>query len=140
MSAASNYTEQNVLNALLRGATFPLPTNTYVALHTADPTDAGGSEVSTTNWPAYVRRQAEAGGAIGSGWTAPGDDGVSTNTNQLTYPGMDGALAVTVTHWAVYDALSGGNMLCHAALQTPRTLQTGDVFVFDIGSLTVTMA
>ena len=37
MSAASNYTENNVLNALLRGIPFPLPVNTYVGLHTDDP-------------------------------------------------------------------------------------------------------
>lgn len=141
MSAASDYTEANVINALLRGVAFPLPTHTYVGLHTADPTDAGGNEVTVGAWPAYVRRQAEAGGAIGSGWSAPGaTNGQSKNANQLTYPGMDGAAPVTVTHWAVYDALSGGNMLFYAALQTSRTLQIGDVFVFDSNSLTVTMA
>lgn len=139
MSAASNYTEANVINALLRGTAFPVPTATYVSLHTADPTDAGGNEVTTAAWPAYVRRQAEQGGAIGTGWGAP-TDGVSTNSKQLTYPGMNGGSPVTVTHWAVHDALNGGNMLFYAALQTPRTLQAGDVFVFDIGSLTVTMA
>lgn len=139
MSAASNYTETNVINALLRGTTFPLPTTIYVSLHTADPTDAGGSEVDTADWPAYVRKDAAAGGAIASGWASP-TDGVSTNLKQITYPGMDGASAVTVTHWALYDAATSGNLLCHAALQTSRTLQPGDVFVFDIGALTVTMA
>lgn len=141
MSAASNYTEANVINALLRGVAFPLPSHTYVGLHTADPTDAGGNEVSLTDWPAYARKQAEAGGAIGSGWSDPGaTSGQSKNANQLTFPGMDGLSNVTVTHWAVYDAVTGGNMLFYAPLQTSRTLQTGDVFVFDINSLTVTMA
>jgi hypothetical protein len=108
-------------------------------LHTADPGESGGSEVSTGAWPAYVRKDAAVGGAIASGWAAP-TDGVTTNEKQITYPGMNGASNVTVTHWAVYDAATGGNMLAHAALQTSRTLQPGDVFVFDIGSLTVTMA
>ena len=139
MSAASNYTEANIINALLRGVAFPLPAGTYISLHTADPTDAGGNEVSTAAWPAYVRRHAEDGGAIGTGWTAP-SNGVSTNAKQITYPGMNGASPVQVTHWAVHDAASGGNMLFHAPLQTARTMLTGDVFVFDIGALTVTMA
>lgn len=139
MSAASNYTEENVINALLRGVTFPLPTTIYVGLHTANPTDAGGNEVSTGNWPAYVRKDAAVGGAIASGWDAP-TDGVTQNAKQIVYPGMDGVADVTVTHWALYDAPTGGNMLAHAALQTSRTLQTGDVFVFDIGAMTVTMA
>ena len=139
MSQASNYTEANVINALLRGVAFPLPSGTYISLHTANPTDAGGSEVSTANWPAYTRRHAEVGGAIGIGWSASAD-GVSTNSKQITYPGMNGGSSVTVTHWAVHDALSGGNMLFYAPLQTARTLLPGDVFVFDIGSLTAVMA
>lgn len=139
MSAASNYTEENVINAVLRGVAFPIPTGIYVSLHTADPTDAGGNEVDTTAWPAYVRKDAAVGGAIASGWEAP-TDGVTTNAKQILYPGMNGTGNVTVSHWAIYDADTGGNMLAHAPLQTSRTLQPGDVFVFDIGSLTVTMA
>ena len=139
MSAASNYTENNVIDALLRGVAFPLPAKTYVSLHTANPGEAGGNEVTTGAFPAYVRREAEVGGAIGSGWSAP-SDGVSQNAKQLTYPGFDGASPVTVTHWAVYDASTGGNMLFYAPLQTSRQLQSGDVFVFDINALTVTMA
>ncbi|HJV52788.1 MAG TPA: hypothetical protein VJ652_15075 [Noviherbaspirillum sp.] len=142
---ASNYTRNNVLNALLRGVTFPLPTGTYVALHTADPGFTGASEVSTTDWPAYVRRKAEGTGAIGSGWTAS-TAGSSTNTNQLTYPGQDGASSVTITHYAIWDALSGGNCLDSGQLKdingnvATRTLSPGDVFVFDVGTITNTMS
>jgi hypothetical protein len=139
MSAASNYTENNVINSLLRGVAFPLPAKTYVSLHTANPGEAGGNEVTVGDFPAYVRREAEQGGAIGTGWSAP-SDGVSRNAKQLTYPGFDGAAPVTVTHWAVYDASTGGNMLFYAPLQTSRQLQTGDVFVFDINALTATMS
>lgn len=139
MSAASNYTEANVINALLRGVTFPLPTKTYVSLHTGNPGETGSNEVTTGAFPAYVRKEAEVGGAIGSGWDAP-TDGVSKNAKQLTYPGFDGASPVTVSHWAVYDAATGGNLLFYAPLTTARTLQSGDVFVFDINALTVTMA
>lgn len=134
MAAASNYTMANVMNALLRGVAFPLPAHTYIALHTGDPTPSALGEVSTANWPAYVRRQAEAGGAIGSGWTAP-ITGECKNPNQLTYPGQDGMASVEVTHWSVWDAAVGGNMLTFAQLQTPRVLMTGDVFVFDTYAL-----
>jgi hypothetical protein len=139
MSAASNYTETNVINALLRGVTFPLPTKTYISLHTASPGEAGGSEVTTGAFPAYVRKEAEAGGLIGSGWAAP-TDGVTQNANQIIYPSHDGAASLTVTHWAVYDAATAGNLLFYAPLTTARTLQIGDVFVFDVNALTVTMA
>lgn len=138
MSAASNYTENNVINALLRGVAFPLPAKTYLALHTANPGETGANEVTTAAWPSYVRKDAEAGGAIGTGWSAP-SDGTTTNTKQILYPPHNGASAVTITHFSIWDAATNGNMLCYAALNTARTLQPGDVFVFDIGSLTIQM-
>lgn len=140
MSAASNYTEQNTINAALRGIAYPLPTGTYVSLHTADPGDDGANEVTLAAWPQYARVKAEGEvGPIGSGWTAP-VDGETKNANQLTYPSMDGAGEVTVTHWAIYDSPVGGNMIAYAALQTPRSLLEGDIFVFDVHALKVTVA
>lgn len=139
MSAASSYTQDNIINALLRGVTFPLPTKTYVSLHTANPGPTGTNEVSTSNWPAYVRKDAEVGGAIGSGWSAS-SSGQSQNAKQILYPSQNGAGAVTVTHYAIWDAATTGNLLAYAALTTSRTLQPGDVFVFDVNSLTVQAA
>ena len=46
---------------------------------------------------------------------------------------------MTITHFGVWDAPTGGNFLCGAALYAARTLNPGDVFVFDIGSLTIRM-
>lgn len=143
MSAASNYTEKNILNAMLRGVAYPLPTQTYVSLHTGSPSEDGSTnEVSTGTWPGYVRRQAEQGSAIGTGWVAPaaGDTSVSTNAKQITYPVQDGVVDVTVTHMAVWDAASGGNMLTYAILDAARTLSPLDVLVFDIGQLSVAAA
>lgn len=139
MSNASNYTETNIINALLRGTAFPLPTGVYVSLHTANPGEAGGNEVSTAAWPSYVRKDAADGGAIDSGWSAP-TDGQTKNAKQILYPSMNGAGAVALTHWALYDASTGGNLLAYAPLTTPRTLNPGDVFVFDVNTLTVQAA
>lgn len=136
MSAASNYTENNHINAMLRRVPYPLPARTYVSLHTANPGETGGGEVSTAAWPSYVRKDSADNDAPETGWTAA-VDGVSTNAKQIIYPSNNGAGAVTVTHWAVYDAPTGGNMITYAALNTPRTIQQQDVFVFDVGSITV---
>ena len=138
MSGASNYTEANVINALLRGVAFPLPTHTFISLHTSDPGDTGAGEVVTADWASYVRKAAEGAGAIGAGW-APPNDGVTTNLLQILYPSQNGAAAVTITHFGIWDADTGGNFLSGAALFASRTLNPGDVFVFDIASLTVRM-
>lgn len=141
MSKFSNYTEGNIIETTLRGAAFPVPSNVYVALFTADPTDANvtANEVQVASWPAYVRKDAAVGGAISSGWTA-NSNGVSSNAKVVTFPANDGAGAVTVTHVGLYDASTSGNLLYHAPLVASKTLQPGDVLSFAIGSLVVTVA
>ena len=135
MSAASNYLEQQIINTYFRGQA------TFVALCTANPTDAGGNEVSTAAFPAYVRQAADASGSTGSGWTNPGSTaGVTTNSNKMTFPAFDGASEVTITHFAVYDASTSGNMLVYTQLAESRTLRSGDRLIFDTGSLSVTIA
>lgn len=138
MSAASNYTENNVMNALLRGQTFQQATSIYVSLNTANPGESGGSEVSTANWPSYARLDAALGGSIDTGWTVA-NDGVCKNAKQLIYAVHDGASDITVSHYALYDDQTGGNMLTYAPLNNPRTLSPGDVFVIDVDKLTVQM-
>lgn len=137
--SASNYVEDNVINSTLRGAAYPVPSGVYVALFTADPTDADvtANEVQASAWPSYARQDAADGGAISSGWTAPAD-GVSSNAKTIEFPANDGAGTVAVTHFALYDAASGGNMLFHAPLESAKNIEVGDVMAFAIGSIVVT--
>lgn len=140
MSKFSDYLEGKIIETTLRGAAMPVPSSIYLALFTADPTDANATanEVGTVAWPAYARQDAAQGGAIASGWTAP-SNGVSSNAKVITFPANNGASQVVVTHMAIYDAQNGGNMLYHAPLVSPKTLQVGDVLSFGIGALTVTI-
>lgn len=141
MSKFSNYTETNIIETTLRGAAFPVPAAIYLALATADITDANttANEVQTSAWPAYARQDAASGAAISTGWAAAAD-GVSTNAKVLTYAANNGAGSVTVTHIGIYDALTGGNLLYHAPLVSSKTLLVGDVLSFGIAALTVTVA
>lgn len=134
---ATTYTRNNILNAALRGVAYPLPTGTYVSLHTADPGLTGANEATIAAWPAYVRRKAEGAGAIGTGWTAS-TAGSTSNANQITFPSMNGAGTITITHFAVWDALSGGNCIESGQLNLARILGAGDIFVADTGALVTT--
>lgn len=139
MSSASNYTEKNIINAIFRGIAYPLPVNTWVSLHTADPGEDGENEVNTTAWPSYKRICAELTGDTGTGWISP-VDGVTKNANQLIFPTYNGSTAITITHFAVYDAPDGGNMLVYAPLSTTRIIAVDDVFLFDVNSINVAAA
>ena len=72
MSAASNFLESALLEHF-RGTQLPLPSNFFVALHAADPTDAANAtEVALASWPSYVRQTV--GTPLSSAWTASADE------------------------------------------------------------------
>lgn len=138
MSAASNYLEAALLEHF-RGTQLPLPSNFFIALHTADPTDAAvaGTEVQVGAWPAYLRQSV--GSPLSSAWTASADEGGGgkqiTNANTLNFPANNGAGAVVVTHFSVWDGASGGNMWAHAPLTAPKTIDPTDIFSAIPGAL-----
>jgi hypothetical protein len=128
MAEMSNYLENALINATLRNTSYTSPTTVYLALYTNDPTDADTGTEVTGN--AYARQ------AITFG--AP-SNGVTSNTAAIEFPQATGSWG-TVTHIAIRDALTSGNMLYHSPLDASKTIATGDVFRVAIGSLSVTLA
>lgn len=134
MSAFSDYLENTLINSTLRGGTYTGGA-VYIALFTSDPTDAGtGTEVRDSG---YVRQKAHTSTAS-DGFTVPAN-GVSTNAKNIVFPAVVDA-QTTITHWAIFDAQTAGNLLYHSALLNPKTLDPTDVVSFPIGSLSVTLA
>jgi hypothetical protein len=137
MSAASNYLESAIMEHF-RGTQLPLPSGYHIALHTADPTDAASAtEVTVGAWPSYVRQTV--GSPLSSAWTASADEGGGgkqiTNANTINFPANNGASAVVVTHFSVWDASTGGNMWMHAQLTAPKTIDPTDIFSAIPGAL-----
>jgi len=134
MSAFSDYLEASLLTATLRGGTYT-GGGVYVALFTTSPTDAGtGSELVDSG---YVRQRAHATVAS-DGFTVP-SNGSSSNTRNLIFPAIVDAQKV-ITHWGIFDAQNGGNLLYHSSMLNPKTLDPTDVLSFPIGSLIITLA
>jgi len=122
----SNTTETHVLNYLLTNTSVTRPTAWYVALYTAAPSDSGGgTELSGS---AYARQSVA--------FTVSGD--TASNTSAIEFPAATGSWG-TITHAAVFDASSGGNMLAHSALTASKTIENGDVFRITAGSLDITL-
>src|SRR6056300_150421 len=128
MAEFSNFLENALINATLRATTYTSPATVYVSLYTSDPTDAdSGTEVSGGS---YARTSAA--------FDAP-SNGVTQNTSDVTFPTATASWG-TVTHVAIHDAASAGNMLFHTPLDTSKTIDTGDIFKITSGNLTVTLA
>ena len=130
----SDYTEVAVLNHLFGKSTFGAVTP-YMALHTADPLDAGsGTEVTNAN--AYARVA-----ITGDMATATGTGGTISNTGAITFTACTTSTWGTVTHFAVWDSGThgAGNMIMHGDLTVSKTVGVGDVVEFAIGDLDVSL-
>ncbi|MFV1943490.1 hypothetical protein VPH49_22000 [Pseudomonas luteola] len=134
MSGFSDYLENQLINTTLRGTSYT-GGGVYVALFRTDPTDAGtGTELADSG---YVRQRAHSS-SVSDGFTVP-SNGSASNARNLVFPAIVDT-QVTVTHWAIFDAQTGGNMLYHAPLTNSKTLDPSDVLSFPIGSLTITLS
>lgn len=119
----SSYTEDKVIDRFLRNQSYTPPGTVYLALFTTATDDDGtGTEV--------------AGGSYGRKAITFGEpeDGIAANTAAITFSGMP---AATLTHAAIYDAASSGNMLWHGALTTSKTVIGGQSVTFSVGDVAV---
>ncbi len=128
MAEMSNYLETKVLDYVLRNTADWAPTAVYLALHTADPTDAGsGAEVSGGS---YARQACAFDAAHATG-------GNTANTDAESFTNMP---ACTVTHVGVWDAASSGNLLFYTAVDTSKAVLAGDTISVAAGAVTITLA
>jgi len=135
---ATTYLGNELLDHILRGESYTPPTSIFVSLHTADPGLTGANEVTVGAWPAYVRQDADAGGAMTDGFGAASAKS-SQNLLKLSFPANDGAGAVVVTHFALWDASTSGNCLLTGALDASKTVAVGDEVTCNPSALTVTV-
>lgn len=126
MSAMTNYLANKVLDHTLATTAYTMPTTVYAALFTAAPSVAGGGTEATGN--AYARVAASFGAAANED---------ASNDVAVTFPTPAGGDWGTITHWGLFDALTGGNMLYQNPLTTSKVTGAGDPVQFPIGALTI---
>jgi hypothetical protein len=135
MSKLSNYLEQKLLDHIYNEVALSVPTTTYVALYTTDPTDANtGTEVSGGS---YARVLVNENGGGSPAWDLAVVDGIGykvDNANDITFPTATAAWG-TVTHVGILDAITGGNLLHHTILDSSQVVGDGGIFKFLAGTL-----
>ena len=108
-----------------------IPAKYYLALSkTAPAIDGSGVTEPPVNSSGYARVEL-------TSLSEPAD-GVIKNLSTVSFEEslVDWGI---ITHYAVYDAETGGNLLFYNALEAPRTAESGTVLMFRANELTLTL-
>lgn len=128
MTDFSDYSEEKIINVLLRGQSHTGAATVYAALFTAAPTDAGGG--TECAYSGYARQ------AIA--FSAP-SGGATANSGTVTFPAAAGS-SQTVVAIGIFDAPSGGNLLIWDTLSSSVTYNVSDIPIFAASGVTFTVA
>ena len=141
----SNASETALLNLLFNNTAWALigdasglqpsaaPGSFYVALHTADPGEAGAQNATEAAYTGYAR---VAVARSAGGFTVSGNQVSNTATVQF---GECTAGSATVTYFTVGTAASGaGSVIYRGALSASRSISAGITPLFNAGALTGT--
>jgi hypothetical protein len=146
MASMTDYLENKLIDHLFRARSFTAPSQLYVGLFTAAPSDAGGgTEVSggsygraTPGVNSDTAWKATQGGTPAS--ASSGTGGQTSNPGTLTFPAPTANWG-SVTHFGVFDASTAGNLLFHGALTVAKTVNNGDPAPTAVAdAITVTLA
>jgi hypothetical protein len=122
----SNFLENKVLGHVFGATPYTAPATLYVGLFTSNPGETGsGTEVSGGS---YARQTIA--------FTVTGSQ--ASNTAAVEFPTATASWG-TITYAAIYDAVSGGNLLAYGALTTSKTIDNGDVFRIPAGDFDINL-
>ena len=134
MASFSDYSENKVLNYLLRGEAFAVP-NMYLALFSSSNglesnTPASQTEVATSG-TGYARVAVPSYTGFSTATS-----GQSTNVATFEFPVAQTDWG-TISHGALMDAETGGNVIMWSSLSAPRVVYSGDTIRFAANTLNV---
>lgn len=137
----TNFAENRIVDAMVRGQTLGAPATWHIGLDTAFCTEAGGGTEVTGG--AYARAPLTANLATwagtqsaGSTVASSGTSGTTSNNTVATFPTptAEWGTVVSIRWW---DASTGGNAWVCTTLSQSQTIGVGNSVTFPAGSLTL---
>ena len=113
MSAMSDYLENKILDHVLANTTYVSPTTVYIGLSTGSFADDNSGTELTGN--GYARQAMAFDAAV---------SGATDNTSNVDFPAATASWG-TVSHYGLFDASTGGNLLIHGAFTASKAIGTG---------------
>ena len=126
MADLSTYMEDRIIN-FMRNVAITGEAAVYVGLFTADDGLEAGTITSEVTGGSYARELA--------GLSASAD-GVSANAGDITFTTATAEWGL-ITHAALLDAITAGNVIMHSALAANKQVDDGDTFKILAGELDV---
>ena len=129
----SNTLETQIITLIFNGTALPWANaNLFVALHTADPGEAGDQTTSEATYTGYARVLVTRDAA---GWTVSGNQ--ASNTAEVTFPECTGGTN-TITHVSVgLVATSASQILYKGALTASIDISNLITPRFPVGTIVV---
>lgn len=137
MSASSNYLEGKVLDHVLRVASYTQPAALFLALFN----NTSGNAAANLEAGTLTDEVSASGTAYGRKSIAfnAASSGTSTNSGTVTFDTATASWG-TVTHVAIMDAQTSGNVLFWGAVTVPKEIASGDTFQVSAGNLSISLA
>ncbi len=111
----TNFWEDEFYDHTFRNLAAPAIVTMFVGLFTAAPGEAGGGTEVTGG--AYARQSVAFG--------AP-TDGAGSNTALISFPKATAPNWGLITHWALFDAVTAGNMIAYGPLAGAKKIAQGE--------------
>jgi hypothetical protein len=133
MAGFTDTIENAVLNHIFGKTAYTAPATYYIGLSTTDPGETG-SLAGEPSGNAYARVA-----VVNNTTNFPAAaDGSKANGVKIEFPEATGYWG-TITHFFLADAAVAENVIAYGSLLTPKTIENGDVFYFDVADLAITL-
>jgi hypothetical protein len=107
-----------------------------MALLSALPTD--GATVTETDYTSYARKSMTMA-TIFSGAATGNSPAVLANAAAITFATATGSSTLNVVGWAIFDAITAGNLIAYGPVGTPAQVSNTQTPNFAIGALTISV-
>ena len=127
------YAENKILEHAVGKTSWTMPSGPYLALFTVAPTHengTGGTEATAGNYARIT--------CPGTSWGAAAAGAIANGT-AVTFAECSGTNWGTINGFALFDAITTGNMIAWGEVTTPKTINIGDTAKFAIGELDITI-
>ena len=133
----TTYMKNALLNDLFRGVEYTNPTNLYLGVGTTAPSEdgTGFTEPSASSYHRYEIASTT------TNWTEP-TDGSLSNLPTFRFNEAEESWTTSttpLTHWAIFDAATDGNMLFYGDLLKSQEVPSGGILEIPTNALSTTI-